>query len=672
MNVEVLQRELAAARAQIEHQQAEHRAALKEQQDNRDAMLFMLEDLENARKKIEHSHQEWMASLDVVDDPIFLHDKQFRILRCNKAYQQRAGIPFHEIVGNPYYDIFPKTGSPLLSCLRGMENAETAADEEEMVFGGTIYRSRTYPVYDEQGVYLHSVHILEDITKQKHAEGLIKHQQKLIQDVIDGSKTLIYSLDNDGKFTLANKSLTTILKIDREQLLGKSRESVLPKEIAEEHRKNDLEVMSRDGVVEFEERNIQEDGTHFYLSQKFPLSDLEGNVYGVCGISTDITERKQSELAQQRSNRALRTLSAGNESLIYAIDENQLLHAICRTAVDTGGYRMAWVGFVENDAVQSIRPVAQAGFEEGYLERAIITWADNEHGQGPTGRAVRTCATQVAQDIALDPMISLWRTEAMKRGYASSIALPLLEQGSCFGVLSIYAAEADAFDDDEIKLLKEMASDLAFGILTLRIKEAHREHEQRLQKNMLQTVEAIAGIVEMRDPYTSGHQARVADVAEAIAHRMGLAEEQTQVIHLAGLVHDLGKIAIPAEILSKPGRLNDIEYSLIKMHPKAGFDVLKDIEFSWPIAQMVLQHHERLDGSGYPHGLKGDEILLGARILCVADVVEAMTSHRPYRPGLGIEAAMDEIKRGRGLDYDEQVVDACVSLFREQGYVLTA
>jgi HD-GYP domain-containing protein (c-di-GMP phosphodiesterase class II) len=221
-----------------------------------------------------------------------------------------------------------------------------------------------------------------------------------------------------------------------------------------------------------------------------------------------------------------------------------------------------------------------------------------------------------------------------------------------------------------VKVLEEMSGDLAFGIVTLRVKSAHREQEQRLQKNMLQTVEAIASIVEMRDPYTSGHQARVADIAKEIARQMKLPEEQMHAIHLAGLVHDLGKIRIPVEILSKPSRLSEVEYSLIKMHPQAGYDILKGVDFSWPIAEMVRQHHERMDGSGYPQGLKGEEILPGARILIVADVVEAMSSHRPYRAGLGIDAALKEITCGCGTHYDPQVVDACVALFRERGYVI--
>ena len=169
----------------------------------------------------------------------------------------------------------------------------------------------------------------------------------------------------------------------------------------------------------------------------------------------------------------------------------------------------------------------------------------------------------------------------------------------------------------------------------------------------------------MRDPYTAGHQRRVAELAVAIAGDLGLPKEQIHGIHLAAGIHDLGKIRVPAEILSKPGKLTDIEYHLIKAHAQAGYDIVKDIEFPWPIAAMVWQHHERLDGSGYPQGLKGDQILLGSRIMAVADVLEAMASHRPYRAALGPDVALKEIERGRGAAYDPTVVDACVKLFRE-------
>jgi putative nucleotidyltransferase with HDIG domain len=173
-------------------------------------------------------------------------------------------------------------------------------------------------------------------------------------------------------------------------------------------------------------------------------------------------------------------------------------------------------------------------------------------------------------------------------------------------------------------------------------------------------------IVETRDPYTAGHQKRVAELACLIAREMKLEQATIEAIEIASLIHDIGKIYVPAEILSKPGKLSDIEYSLNKTHAKLSYDILKTIEFPWPIARIVLQHHERLDGSGYPYGISGNEILQEALILAVADVVEAMTSHRPYRSSLGLKCALKEIKDMRGQQYDPKVVDACLRVFRNK------
>ncbi|MGE4063677.1 MAG: PAS domain S-box protein [Rhodospirillaceae bacterium] len=181
----------------------------------------------------------------------------------------------------------------------------------------------------------------------------------------------------------------------------------------------------------------------------------------------------------------------------------------------------------------------------------------------------------------------------------------------------------------------------------------------QLERSLKKTVEALAGAFEMRDPYTAGHQRRVATLACAIALEMGLSKDRIEGLHVAGLMHDIGKIRIPAEILSHPGRLSTIEFELMKTHPQAGYDILKSIEFPWPVAEMVLQHHERLDGTGYPNRIAAPNIILEARILAVADVVEAMIAHRPYRPGLGQDAAFAELQRGRGTSYDVDVVEAC-------------
>ena len=193
---------------------------------------------------------------------------------------------------------------------------------------------------------------------------------------------------------------------------------------------------------------------------------------------------------------------------------------------------------------------------------------------------------------------------------------------------------------------------------------------KELRKALGGTIEAMALTVETRDPYTAGHQRRVSNLARAIATEMGVSEDQIQGIRLAGVIHDVGKISVPGEILSKPGRIGTNEFGIIKEHPQVGYNILKTVDFPWPIAQIVLQHHERMDGSGYPNGISGENILLEARILAVADVVEAMASHRPYRAALGIDLALREISKNRGSSYDPKVVDACLRLFNEKSYRL--
>jgi HD-GYP domain-containing protein (c-di-GMP phosphodiesterase class II) len=207
----------------------------------------------------------------------------------------------------------------------------------------------------------------------------------------------------------------------------------------------------------------------------------------------------------------------------------------------------------------------------------------------------------------------------------------------------------------------------------LRFKEVpvlFEQEPEELLRMLNGTVEAMASLCEKIDPYTAGHQRRVARLACAIAKKMGLSDEQVYGIRVIGVVHDIGKMALPDEILSKPGVLNAEELSIVQTHPQVAYDVLKNLEFPWPVAQTVLQHHERVDGSGYPNKLAGEDIILEARILCVADVVESMVSHRPYRPAPGLEKAIEEIELNSGVLYDPMVADACSKLSSNGGIKL--
>lgn len=385
-------------------------------------------------------------------------------------------------------------------------------------------------------------------------------------------------------------------------------------------------------------------------------------------LSSEAAERERSERELARVTRALRTLSWSNQSLVRATDEGQLLSDVCDVAVNIGGYRMAWVGFLAHDASRAITPVAVAGAEDGYLSEIQVDWSDGPRGRGPAGRCIRERAPIVSRDIAADDAIHS-REAAIEHGFRSVISLPLPDRGgSPIGLLCIYAAEPEAFDEEEMALLVELSLDLAYGIESLRERVRRRKSEAslrmtvgKLERLVADVVQAMGHIVEVRDPYTQGHEERVSRLAVMLAGELGLADDIQDAVRTAGLLHDIGKLFVPTEILSKPGQLSVPEFDLIKEHSQRGYDILKGIEFPWPIADIVLQHHERVDGSGYPAGLSGDDIRLEARILAVADVVEAMASDRPYRPALGLEEAMEEIRR-RAAAYDPAVTAACERL----------
>jgi len=408
-------------------------------------------------------------------------------------------------------------------------------------------------------------------------------------------------------------------------------------------------------------------------------SEASGDEIGQLAQSVDrIAEGLQSKEEQlRRTVRALRVLSAANRTLAYAKDgELRLLEEMCRAIGGAGGYRLAWVGYVQPDAAYGIQQVAHwRSSDKAFNGNANIAWGETESRQTPLGKAIFTGMPVVVKDVAREPGPPAWREYALRCRCGSCIALPLSVDEGIIGVLNICAEEKDAFSDEDVNLLSEAAAGLAFGIASQRAKaerdriaQTHRRHEALLRKSLEDSIRAIANTLEMRDPYTAGHQRRIAELAAAIATELGLPEDEIHGIELAASIHDLGRIQIDKEILTKPDKLTDSEFALIKTHSRAGYDILKGIEFPWPIADIVLQHHERLDGSGYPQGLEGEQILLGSRIMAVADVLEAMASERPYRLGLGIDVALKEIERGRGTAFDPAVVDACLKLFREERF----
>jgi len=626
-------------------------------------------ELEDSHKRLERVSQDWNDAFDAISDPIFIHDIEMCIVQANPAYCKCAGCELEEMLGKPYYHFFPRREDPLPGCVNFPDHVQSEESELRMD-NGEVYLSHAYGIRRADNTIVHAIHILEDVTAQDRAEG-----------------------------------------------------------------------------------------------------------------------------EMQRLNRALRTLSLCNTTLVHAEDEHELMDDITHILIDNGGYGYAWVGYAYENRIQ---PVAYAG-GGGKLQQALTGIDETGDADELALHVLQQSRSVVLRDLTVcEGCSDEWCETVRESGFSGAIALPLVSQDEVFGVISIFSTEPNAFDDAELELLHEMAGDLSFGIRTLRgnmqrkqaeralqkteeryeelyekapnaylsvsgpdgklmqfnqalceilgytrdslegmmiselyadtkyglarakrifsdgavrdeelqmrhadghpvwvsvsIDTVHDDQEnllesrsmvidisarkraeeershfaEQLQRSLLQAIRAIALTIEMRDPYTAGHQERVADLAEKIGRVLGLTEDNLEGIKLCALIHDIGKISIPAEILSRPGKLGPEMFSIIKTHPRSGYEIICGIDFPWPLADVVLQHHERMDGSGYPEGLKGDEILFEARILAVADVVEAMASHRPYRAGLGIGKALEEIERGKGLEYDPEVVDACLKVFSDE------
>jgi PAS domain S-box-containing protein/putative nucleotidyltransferase with HDIG domain len=398
-----------------------------------------------------------------------------------------------------------------------------------------------------------------------------------------------------------------------------------------------------------------------------PIVDDSGNIVGAVLVFRDVTERRKAEDKRAKLNGLLMAVRNMNESLLRVKSEPELFQQICESLATVINFKLVTISLLDKDRYET-KPVAYAGEAEGFLTLCTFTWDELAEGRGPVGTAITTGAPCVVNDTQNDPSYTSWRSEALKRGFKSTIALPLVNNGEVMGSLDVYSGEKDAFGPEEIEFLMEAAGDITVALKSLRLEKELETSLAGMKKALTETVEAIAFMSEMRDPYTAGHQRRVAKLASAVAKEMGMSEDQIEGIRVSGFLHDVGKIVVPAEILSKPGRINEAEFSLIRTHSSVGYEILKLLEFPWPVAKAVLQHHERRDGSGYPGGLTSEVLTVEAEILAVADVVESMASRRPYREALGIDKALEEISQKKGTLYNPQVVDACLRLFREKGF----
>ena len=385
-------------------------------------------------------------------------------------------------------------------------------------------------------------------------------------------------------------------------------------------------------------------------------------------LKDEITQHKLTEKKLFDTNAILLTIKNINSSLLISKNETALFREVCRLLLNVKFIKAVWIGITEKGSFD-IKPIAQAGLGEQFLSSVKLKWDDSDYGIFPPGIVIKTGHPVVINEIEGNTTLcKSCRESVLKINCVCCMSVPLKHNEDTIGVLNVYSDKNDAFGKSEVEFLMEVVMDISIGIKSLRLEKYLELSLENLRKTLNETIKAIALMVELRDPYTSGHERRVSQLACAIASELGFTEDQIEGIRVSAFLHDIGKIVIPAEILSKPSRLNEYEFGIIKRHAEVGYDILKGLELPWPVALAIFQHHEALNGTGYPSGIKNGEIILEARILTVADVVEAIASHRPYRPALGINKALEEIMQKRNILYDPDAVDACVRLFKETGF----
>jgi PAS domain S-box-containing protein len=469
----------------------------------------------------------------------------------------------------------------------------------------------------------------EHMTKMKsdflaNTETALRENEAQFDFALRSAQMGVWSLDIINNKLYFDEQVCHLLGFDPETFKGTQEEffdAVHPDD-RDEIREAHSRTIEHNEMYEVEYRVVWSDMSIHYISARGKLvHDDAGHPARINGIAWDITERSQAEEKLRKSEEEFRSLAESMPQIVW----------VTRKDGWNIYFNQQWVDYTGLTLEQSYGHGWNIPFHPDDQQRAMSAW---ENATKNNGIYSLECRLRRA-----DGVYHWW----LVRG------VPLLDEtgeiikwfGTCTDIDGIKNAE---------KQLQDTLDNLKRAVNT--------------------TIQVMVSAVEVRDPYTSGHQARSADLALAIAGEMGLPPEKVEGIRMAGSIHDIGKISIPAEILSKPTKLSEIEFSLIKEHARKGYEMLKDVESPWPLAEIVHQHHERMDGSGYPRKLKGEEICMEARILTVADVVEAMASHRPYRPGLGIDAALNEIEKNRGTLYDKTVADACLRLFREKGFKL--
>ena len=465
--------------------------------------------------------------------------------------------------------------------------------------------------------------IVRDITERKLADQSLRESEKYFKEITENSSDIIVITDKNGGIKYCSRSIERFTGYKPEELIGKSGFTFIhPDEVERAAHDFGEAIMIKDSPIPPNAfRVVRKDGSERYFEGVGKNLLDNPSVTGIVMNIHDVTDRKQAEEALRKSETKYRHLvEDAHEGIFQSTAEGRHI-TVNQAFANILGYESP------EEVVKNIIDIAH----QVYVN--------------PEDRA------KILQTIEKEGSVKGYEAEFYRKdGSKTWVSINMLAIRDDQGTL-LYYQGIDQDITDRKKIEKE-----------------RQENIERLRKSLGATINAMAVTVETRDPYTAGHQRRVADLARTIASEMKLTNEQIDGIRMASMIHDIGKISIPSEILAKPTKLTELEFSLIKTHSQSGYNILKDIDFLWPVAQIILQHHERMNGSGYPNGLTGEQILLESQILAVADVVEAISSHRPYRPAFGINIALNEITKNRGILYNPDIVDACLRIFGERNF----
>lgn len=500
--------------------------------------------------------------------------------------------------------------------------------------------------------------------KKKKAE----EELRLKNNAVESAAEALVIANVDGKIVYVNRAFSGMYGLNPKRAIGKHFSWIA---FDDTYMQSILETLRDEGVWSGELKSRSVGGTEFDINLSAQMiTDEEGNPNHIMGIIRDITEWKKAEERIKHLNKILNSVRNIAQLIAREKDRSTLMKQVCKNFVKTNEYAAAWIALINDD--KSIVKVEKAGSGMSFLE-GLKEASDNSH-LNCIMKAVTTSEIQTFMDLKKECQKCSFRKSCPRRITIS----PMSYEKKIYGTMAILHPDGFVPDVEEKNLLKEVSDDLGFAFHSIELEEESWKNKMKLRESLEKakkfldgTVEALSSVVEKRDPYTAGHQKRVAELAVAIGREFGLSEERLEVLRMASLLHDIGKIHVRAGILNKLSKLDKLEMNLIKTHPKEGYEILKSVDFPGPVAEIVLQHHERLDGSGYPEGLPAEGISLEAKILAVADVFEAYTSNRPYRPPYSLEETLKSISEGSGKLYDKKVVEKCVKLFRENSFSFT-